>query len=292
MRFDKVGVVGAGVIGRSVAQALAQTGHEVVLVDTSQAILDDARTSMANGLRLAAFSDPELRKADHAAILSRVRFTMAYPDLSGAAFVIENATEDWGVKEAIYRVLDSVSPTECVFAVNTSAIRIARVAAVATRHPNIIGMHFMNPVPQKRFVEVIRSEVTSDFAVDAAHALLAQMGKQGIVVGDHPGFVSNRVMMLMINEAICVLHDGTASAANVDAIFVNCFAHAMGPLATADLIGLDTILRTLDVLRESYDDPKFDACPLLRSMVQDGKLGRKTGAGFFEYGKGHKITHG
>ncbi|PNS08378.1 3-hydroxyacyl-CoA dehydrogenase family protein [Solilutibacter silvestris] len=292
MRFEKIGVVGAGVIGRSVAQALAQTGHDVVLIDTNRAALDSARKSIADGLRFAAFSCPALRKADHGEILSRIRGTTDHGELAEIGFVIENTTEDWGVKEDVYRSLDEVCYPECVFVVNTSAICIARVAKVATRHPHIIGMHFMNPVPLRRHVEVVVSDVTSQFAVDAANDMLAQLGSRAIVVRDKPGFVSNRVMMLMINEAIAVLEDDTASATNVDAIFVNCFAHKMGPLATADLIGLDTIMRTLEVLRDSFNDAKFEPRPLLRRMVSDNRLGRKSGVGFFDYGQEGEAIHG
>lgn len=285
MRFAKVGVVGAGVIGRGVAQALAQTGHEVVLVDTDRAILDSAHKSVAAGLRLAAFTDPALRKANHHEILGRIHGTVDYQELVDVGFVIENTTEDWAVKRDVYRSLDAVCAPDCVFAVNTSAIRISRLAKVALRHPHIIGMHFMNPVPLKRHVEVIVSEVTTQHAVKAANDLLAQLGNRAITVRDKPGFVSNRVMMLMINEAIATLEDDTASAADVDAIFVNCFAHKMGPLATADLIGLDTIMRTLEILRDSYGDTKFEPRPLLRRMVGEERLGRKSGSGFFDYGK-------
>jgi 3-hydroxybutyryl-CoA dehydrogenase len=292
MKYDKVGVVGAGVIGRSVAQSLAQTGHQVVLVDLSTSVLDGARKAIADGLRLAAFSEPALRKVNHAEIISRIKLTTDYSDLADVGFVVENTTEEWAIKEAAYRTLDLVCRADCVFAANTSAIPIARIAEVTTRAPLVIGMHFMNPVPLKPVVEVIVSRYTDDVAIQAAHALLGQLGKKAIVVRDNSGFVSNRVMMLMINEAIAVLEDGTASAADVDAIFVSCFAHAMGPLATADLIGLDTILRTLDVLREHRGDAKFDATPLLRRMVQAGSLGRKTGSGFFEYNKKMESENG
>lgn len=283
MKYRKIGVVGAGVIGRSVAQSFVQTGHDVVLVDVSGSILESAQQAIANGLRLAAFSEPALRKANHADILSHIRFTTDYAQLADVQFVVENTTEDWTIKEATYRILDRICPSGCVFAVNTSAIPIARLAEVTARAPSIIGMHFMNPVPKKPVVEIIVSRHTDESTLETACEILQQLGKKAIVVRDNSGFVSNRVMMLMINEAIAVFDEGTATAADVDAIFVSCFAHAMGPLATADLIGLDTILRTLEVLREHYDDAKFDANPRLRSMVQAGLLGRKSGTGFFEY---------
>ncbi len=284
MSIAKVGVVGAGVIGRGVAQSLAQTGHEVVLIDRTDAILTSAVSDVANGLRFAAFSDPTLRKADHAEILSRIRVSTHYQDLADVDFVVENVTEDWSIKETVYEALDRTCPPLCVFAANTSAIRIGRLGAVTRRRASVIGMHFMNPVPQKQYVEVIVGSHTSDAAVASAKTLLDQLGKKAILVRDNPGFVSNRVMMLMINEAIAVLEEGVASASDVDSIFVNCFSHKMGPLATADLIGLDTILRTLDVLRDELQNKKFEATPLLRLMVEQGRVGRKSGSGFFEYG--------
>lgn len=284
MRIARVGVVGAGVIGRGVAQSLAQTGHEVVLIDRTDAILSDALIEIANGLRFAAFSEPALRKADHAAILSRILVSTDYRNLANVGFVIENVTEDWDIKSAVYRELDRTCPPACVFAANTSAIRIGRLGAVTGRPASVLGMHFMNPVPLKQHVEVIIGAQSSDAAIASATALLDQLGKKAILVRDNPGFVSNRVMMLMINEAIAVFEEGVASASDVDAIFVNCFSHRMGPLATADLIGLDTILRTLDVLRDDCNASKFEASPLLRRMVEEGRLGRKSGSGFFEYG--------
>lgn len=283
MRISKVGVIGAGVIGRGVAQSLAQTGHEVVLIDNRPEVLSEALVDIVDGLRLAAFRDPALRKADHAEILARIRTSTDFDELVDVGFVVENVTEDWEIKRGVYRELDRICRADCVIAANTSAIRIARLAGATGRPGNILGMHFMNPVPLKQHVEVIVGPDSSDDAIAAARTLLDQLGKQAIVVRDSPGFVSNRVMMLMINEAIAVLEEGVASASDVDAVFVHCFSHKMGPLATADLIGLDTILRTLDVLREDCGDARFAASSLLRRMVDEGRLGRKSGAGFFEY---------
>jgi 3-hydroxybutyryl-CoA dehydrogenase len=282
MSVKRVGVVGAGLMGRGVAQALAQSGIDVVLVDVATDILDEARKSIGYALKSAALFDRDLR-ADHGAILERIETTTDYGALERADFVIENTTEEWAVKEEVYRALARSCPPGCILAANTSAISIARIAAVTADPSRIIGMHFMNPVPQKRVVEVIRSPATSDATAAAACALVERLGKRAIVVGDSPGFVTNRVLMLTINEAIAVVEEGVAGARDVDDIFVGCFAHAMGPLATADLIGLDTILRSLNVLRESFDDPKFDARPLLRRMVESGRLGRKSGGGFFDY---------
>jgi 3-hydroxybutyryl-CoA dehydrogenase len=283
MKYRKVGVIGAGVIGVGVAHSLAQTGHLVILIDISGQILDRARRDIARDLRYAALFDATIRKANHSEILSRIEFTTEYDRLNGVDMVVENSTESWDVKEWIYPQLDRICRPECIIAANTSAISITRLAATTQRPDRVIGMHFMNPVPQKSVVEVIKGWHSSEETVQAARDFLDQLGKQAIVVNDMPGFVSNRVLMLAINEAIFVLQDNVASPSDVDEIFVKCFAHKMGPLATADLIGLDTVLLTLGVLYESYNDSKYRPCPLLRQMVDAGLRGRKSGKGFFDY---------
>lgn len=286
MRYSTVGVVGAGTIGCGVALALARTGHEVVLVDVTQEVLSEAAGRMARELKSATLFDAALRDVAHEEILQRISTTIRYEELARSDFVIENATEAWSVKAPIYAMLNRILDEACVIAANTSAISIARLGQAAGREDRVIGIHFMNPVSHKPFVEVIRAAATSEATVAKAFELLEQMKKTGILVNDKPGFVSNRVLMLTINEAIHVLHEGVAKAQDVDTIFVQCFSHKMGPLATADLIGLDTILNTLDVLHESYQQEKFTACPLLRAMVEKGHLGRKSGRGFYDYGFG------
>lgn len=283
MRYRSVGVVGAGVIGCGVAQNLAQTGHGVVLVDVSGEALQRARTEIAKGLRFAQMFDSALRRTDASAVLERIELTTDDGRLAGVDVVVENVTESWDVKQAVYPRLDRVCHTECVLAANTSTISITRLGRITNRPDRVIGVHFMNPVPQKPVVEVIRGHDTSPATVEAAREFLQQMGKSAIVVNDMPGFVSNRVLMLAINEAIAVVQDGVAAPRDVDDIFVKCFAHKMGPLATADLIGLDTVLRSLEMLCESYHEVRFRPCPLLREMVARGRLGRKAGGGFFEY---------
>jgi 3-hydroxybutyryl-CoA dehydrogenase len=238
---------------------------------------------MARELRFTALFDARARTEDPSAVLSRIDLTTDYERLAEADLVVENSTESWAVKEAIYPRLDRICPAHCIFAANTSAISITRLAATTQRPDRVIGIHFMNPVPQKPVVEVVRGRHSSDETVQAAHEFLSQMGKSAIVVNDMPGFVSNRVLMLVINEAIFIVQDGVASADDVDAIFVKCFAHKMGPLATADLIGLDTVLLTLEVLYESYAESKYRPCPLLKEMVDAGLRGRKSGRGFFQY---------
>lgn len=283
MKYRRVGVVGAGVIGVGVAQALAQTGHSVVLVDISSAILDRARRQIGNNLRFSTLLDAGLRGANHSEILSRIVFTTDDSQLADVGLVVENSTERWSIKEPIYRSLDQICRPECILAANTSAISISQLAGVTRRADRVIGMHFMNPVPHKAVVEVIRGVQTSDATVQAATAFLDGLSKRAIVVGDMPGFVANRVLMLAINEAISVVHDTVATPSEVDDIFVNCLAHRMGPLATADLIGLDTVLLTLEVLDESYGGGKYRPCPLLTQMVGAGLRGRKSGKGFFDY---------
>lgn len=284
MKYLRIGVVGAGTIGRGVALNLALTDHSVTLVDITQLILDDAMDFMAKDLKSAALFDAAIRTRSHHEILRRIATSTAFEDLARADFVIENVTESWPVKEPIYGLLDRLCREDCIIAANTSAIPISRLAGATKREDRILGIHFMNPVRQKPVVEVIRAENTSEATIAGAMELLKQMGKTAILVNDKPGFVSNRVLMLTINEAIHVLEDGVAEANDIDAIFVQCFAHKMGPLATADLIGLDTILNTLEVLQESYQLEKFAARPLLRDMVRMGHIGRKSGKGFYDYG--------
>lgn len=283
MKYPRVGVVGAGVMGIGVAENLAATGHQVILVDIAREALETARSQIDRNLRCAVLWDAAASQEDHSATLDRITFTTEYEDLSAADFLIENTTERWSIKKGIYPRLDEICPPECLFAANTSAIAISRLAERTSRPEKVVGMHFMNPVPKKKFVEVIRTRLSSAATLQAAQEFLAQMGKEAILVNDLPGFVSNRVLMLAINEAIGVVQDEVASPRDVDAIFVKCAGHKMGPLATADLIGLDTILMTLDVLHESYGHSKYVPCPLLKQMVEAGQLGRKSGRGFFQY---------
>ena len=283
MKYGTIGVVGAGVMGRGLAQTLAQTGHRVILIDVADAILARARTEILKQAKFAALFDPVLRQTSETEIIERIEFGTSLARLASVDFVIENTTESWPVKAALYPQLDRICRPECVIAANTSAIAITRLAERTTRPDQVIGMHFMNPVSQKPVVEVVKGRHTSDATLAAAGEVLTQMNKQAIVVNDMPGFVSNRVLMLAINEAISVVESEVAAPEDVDAIFVKCLSHKMGPLATADLIGLDTVLLSLEVLADSFEDDKFRPCPLLRKMVEAGLHGRKSGQGFFAY---------
>jgi 3-hydroxybutyryl-CoA dehydrogenase len=283
MDVQVVGVIGAGEIGIGVVQNLAQTGHDVILVDVSEQRLNRSKDALERNIRFQRFFQRAGATVGLKEALERVNFTTSPALLKAADFVVENVTEKWDVKRDVYTTIDGICPAATIFAANTSAIPITRLASLTKRPAQFIGMHFMIPVPLKPTVEVIRGYHTSDETLARAQSLLARMGKDCVVVGDSPGFVSNRVLMLTINEAIFLVHERIAAAEDVDRIFVNCFGHKMGPLATADLIGLDTVLFSLDVLYDSFRDGKYRACPLLRNMVDAGLRGRKSGQGFYTY---------
>jgi len=284
MEIKKVGVVGAGVMGVGVGQNLAQTGHEAVLVDVSPEVLGRAEKEIRRNLRFQGMLQKDAKRESPDAVLGRIAFTTDLENLRDVDFVVENVPEKWEIKREVYPRLDAICPQRAVFAVNTSCFSITRVGALTRRPDRVVGMHFMNPVPMKPTVEVIRGHHTSEETLATARQFLAQMGKDCIVVNDMPGFVSNRVLMLTVNEAIFTVQDGVATAEQVDQLFKSCFGHKMGPLETADLIGLDTILYSIEVLYESFNDSKFRPCPLLKKMVDAGLLGRKSGKGFYDYG--------
>ncbi|WP_243795393.1 3-hydroxyacyl-CoA dehydrogenase family protein [Saccharopolyspora gloriosae] len=281
--FSQIGVAGAGVMGAEVAQVAATAGHEVVLLDLSDEVLNRARSGIRSNLRFQRMFAEGAPAVNAEEVLGRITFTTSAADFAEVEIVIENITEKWDAKEDLYRRLDRICADSTVFAVNTSVIPITKVGAVTGRMDRVIGTHFMNPVSRKPTVEVIRGHHTSDETVSVTLGMLESLGKRGIVVQDSPGFVSNRVLMLTVNEAIFLLHEGVATAEQVDDIFVTCFGHAMGPLATADLIGLDTILYSIEGLYEHFNDSKYRPCPLLRRMVDAGLHGCKNGAGFFQY---------
>lgn len=279
--FETIGVVGAGVMGSGVAHAVAACGMRAVLMDVSQAALQLAAAEIEKSVRFAAFMKKD--GAQSGDVLSRIAFTTELDRLSSADFVVENVTERWSIKEPVYRRLDGICRPGTILAANTSCIPITKIASATSRPAEVIGIHFMNPVPLKPTVEVIRGHKTSEDTLTRTRRFLADLKKDAIVVNDLPGFVSNRVLMLMINEAIWVVQDQVSTPENVDRIFTACMGHKMGPLMTADLIGLDTILASLEVLLESYGDPKFRPAPLLKKMVDAGLHGKKTGEGFFKH---------
>jgi 3-hydroxybutyryl-CoA dehydrogenase len=278
-----VGVVGAGIMGTGVAQCLAERLERVVLVDVSREACNGATAIIFNNLRLARMLSKRKSDLSPEEVVGRIHITTDYEALADAEIVVENVTETWEAKQDAYGRLARVCPAQSTFVANTSCIPITRIATLARRPENVVGAHFMNPAFLKPAVEVIRGYHTSDSTLARCQALLALVDKKAIVVKDGPGFVSNRLSHLFMNEAIWVVQDGVADPATVDAIFKECYGHPLGPLATADLIGLDTVLNSLRVLYDSYGDPKFRPAPLLMNMVYAGRHGRKSGAGFFDY---------
>ncbi|MEZ0109835.1 3-hydroxybutyryl-CoA dehydrogenase [Catenulispora sp. EB89] len=276
-----VGVVGAGVMGIGVAQNLAQDGYDVVLVDLDEQTLAAARAEIVRNCRMSKLMGGPALDPDE--VLARISSAVGVEALAKAEFVIENITEDWEAKQAVHRRLDEVCAEQTVIIANTSAIPITRIAS-AGRHPErVVGVHFMNPVPAKPVVELIPGVHTSPRTLELTRELLAGMGKKPVEVKDASGFVSNRVLMLTVNEAAFLVYEGVATAAQVDEVFRGCFGHPMGPLETADLIGVDTILYSVEVLHEHYADSKYRPCPLLKQMTDAGLHGRKSGRGFYTY---------
>jgi len=237
-------------------------------------------------VRFAPLLSKTLPKVTKEEALQRMTLTTEIAQVASCDFVIENVTEDWGIKKSVYEELERAVPAGVRFGANTSCISITQIGSATRRPADVVGLHLMNPVHLKPTVEVIRGFHTSDAALDTLGALLARLGKEAVVVQDLPGFVSNRISHLFMNEAAFVLQDGVSTAENIDTIFKKCFGHKMGPLETADLIGLDTVMRSLDVLYESFQDSKYRCCPLLRKFVHAGNLGRKTGKGFYVYPEG------
>ncbi|WP_103342246.1 3-hydroxyacyl-CoA dehydrogenase family protein [Amycolatopsis sp. CA-126428] len=278
----KIGIVGAGVMGTGVAQCFAAAGHDVVVADADPRALDRGPERIRAGLRMAAL----LGDRPPATVQDRIRWTGRLAELSGSEFVVECAAERLAVKETLFAELDRLCPAATILASCTSAVPIGRLAAATARADRVIGTHFMNPAPLKDTVEVVRAAATGEETLCATTDLLAGLGKRAIVVADGPGFVANRVLMATINEAIATVGDGIADAGTVDQVFEKCFGHAMGPLRTADLIGLDVILDTLVVLLECTGQPMYRPCPLLTELVGTGRLGRKTGRGLHVYPAG------
>ena len=276
MSFEHVLVVGAGQMGAGIAQVVAATGRRVSLLDAQPGATDRALEAMRKSLgRLEEKGGPPAE-----GVLARIE---AVDDLVSADLMIEAVIEDADVKEEIFRRADLELPIEAVLASNTSSIPIGSLAAATQRPDKVIGMHFFNPVPVLKLVEIIRGRDTSDETADAITALARELGKTPAVANDFPGFVSNRILMPFINESVWALHDGVAEAEAIDTIAKLGFAHPLGPLALADLIGLDTCIAIMEVLQEGLGDDRYAPCPLFRDLVAAGKLGRKSGSGFYEY---------
>lgn len=283
MKYTTIGVIGAGVMGIGTTVDLVLKGKSVVLVDISSKALDKAKQEIAQMIRFAPLLKPTLPKMTPEQALARIEFSLALEDVAACDYIIENATEEWTIKQPIYQALSGIIRPEICVAADTSCLSITKIASAITNPERVIGIHFMNPVYLKDTVEVIKGHHTSESCLERTLDLLSEMEKQAVVVDDLPGFVSNRISHIFMNEAAAVVQDGIATPAQVDQIFRGCFNHTMGPLETADLIGLDTVMKSLDVLYDSYHDPKYRVCALLRKMVDAGQHGKKTGQGFYKY---------
>ena len=279
---DRIAVIGAGQMGNGIAHVFAQSGFDVTMIDVAQAALDRGRDTIAKNLDRQV-KKGSLAEPDKAAILGRVSTETSTDAIAGAALVIEAATENRDLKFRIFRELDAKADAGAVLATNTSSISITEIAAQTKRAEQVIGMHFMNPVPVMKLVEIIRGLATSDDTTTRVMAWSTAVGKTPVEVNDFPGFVANRILMPMINEAVYCLMEGVGEAEAIDTVMKLGMNHPMGPLALADLIGLDTCLAILDVLHEGLGDSKYRACPLLRKYVAAGWLGRKSGRGFYTY---------
>lgn len=280
MKNAKIGIVGAGVMGRGVAQRFASYDYEVVIVDIEETALISARKEISRNLKAQSMFNKSI---DADAILKRITFKLDYSELSNADVIIENVPEVVELKERVYSNLKDICKETCVFMVNTSCIPITSIARFVERPQNVIGVHFMNPVPMKNFAEVIKGLSTSEETISFTRNILESVGIDLEIVNDSAGFVSNRISHLYMNEAVFLVYEGVATAEQIDNIFKKAFNHKMGPLETADLIGIDTVLDSLHVLYREYEDPKYRACPLLKRMVESGKIGRKSGEGFYKY---------
>ncbi len=276
------GVVGAGTMGNGIAQVAARAGFDVVMRDVGEEFLARGLKSIDKSLQRDVDKE-RLTAEDRNAIVGRIRTTTEINALKEAAIVVEAVTEDLSVKTDVFRALDEVTDAATILASNTSSISITKLGASTKRPDKVIGMHFMNPVPVMKLVEIIRSAATSDETYETIRSLTEKLGKTPLECNDYPGFVSNRVLMPMINEAIFALYEGVATRESIDGIMKLGMNHPMGPLTLADFIGLDVCLAIMNVLHDGFSDSKYRPCPLLKRYVDAGWLGRKTGRGFYEY---------
>jgi 3-hydroxybutyryl-CoA dehydrogenase len=282
MNIQTIGIVGAGTMGNGIAQVFAQAGYQVRLVDVAQAMLDRARVSIDKSL--AKFVEKgKLTASDRDAVLARLTTYSGLEPLSEADYVVEAIVENAEAKRDLFGRLDALTRPDVILASNTSSISITLLGAATKRPEKVLGMHFMNPVPLMTLVELIRGQATSDESMRVAMELCIRLGKTGVEAADYPGFIANRILMPMLNEAFFAVMEGVGTPEAIDAVMKGGMNHPMGPLTLADFIGLDICLAILNVLHEGLGDPKYRPCPLLRRMVAAGHLGRKSGRGFYVY---------
>ena len=288
--MKNVAVIGAGTMGNGIAHTFAQNDYKVQLIDVSRASLDRGLATIAKNLdRMVA--KEKISEADKAKTLNNITtFTDLKTGVEYASLVVEAATENLDLKLKIFRDLEAFCPDDTIMASNTSSISITEIAAVTTRPDMVIGMHFMNPVPVMKLVEIIKGYSTSDQTYNTVSEISKKLGKIPVKVNDYPGFVANRILMPMINEAIETLYNGVAGVKEIDTVMMLGMAHPMGPLALADFIGLDVCLSILNVMYDGFKNPKFAPCPLLVNMVMAGKLGVKSAEGFYDYSNNRKAV--
>jgi 3-hydroxybutyryl-CoA dehydrogenase len=282
MEIKTFGVIGSGQMGSGIAQVAAASGLSVVMNDISPEFVEKGFKSISNNLARSV-EKGRMSDSEKEALLGRIRTSTDIEEMAGADFVVEAATENESLKLEIFRKLDAVTPPGSILATNTSSIPIGRIARVTRRPEKVIGMHFMNPVPVMKLVEVIRGIATSDETFKSTWDLSIRFGKTPALASDYPGFIANRILMPMINEAIYTLYHGVGTREDIDTVMKLGMNHPMGPLALADLIGLDTCLAIMETLYAGFSDSKYRPCPLLRKYVEAGWLGKKTGRGFYEY---------
>lgn len=282
MAIQKVMVIGAGQMGSGIAQVCAQAGYEVILNDMKDEFFERGLNTITKNL---ARDVEKGRKTEEekSAVLARITKSLTIEDAKNADIIIEAAVENMDIKQSIFKQLDEIAPKHAILATNTSSLPITEIAAVTNRPEQVIGMHFMNPVPVMKLVEIIRGLATSNEVFETVADMTKQLGKTGVEVNDFPGFISNRILLPMINEAIYALYEGVATKEAIDDVMKMGMNHPMGPLTLADFIGLDTCLSIMEILHEGLGDSKYRPCPLLRKYVAAGWLGKKSGRGFYIY---------